>query len=118
MFGTGCRIGEALWLDWRDVDLARAHVTFPKTKNGQAHGIPLHTGLIATLANLKHREGCVFRRPDRLPYERPDQGDEADTSAGRRIATAFRAACKRAGLEGFTPHGCRHSWATWHYAEP
>src|SRR4051795_9612261 len=30
---TGARTGEALWLDWRDLDLSRAHVQFPKTKN-------------------------------------------------------------------------------------
>ena len=30
------RIGEALWLDWRNVDLARAHVSFVKTKNAEA----------------------------------------------------------------------------------
>jgi integrase len=115
MLGTGCRIGEALWLDWRQVELARAHVTFPKTKNGEPRGVPLHSGVIAALANLKHRDGCVFRRPNGLPYERLADSDD-DTSAGRRIATAFRAACKRAGVEGFTPHGCRHTWATLHYA--
>jgi len=26
---TGARIGEALWLDWRYIDLTRGHVTFP-----------------------------------------------------------------------------------------
>ena len=35
---TGARVGEALWLDWRNVDLPRAHVTFPKTKNGESAG--------------------------------------------------------------------------------
>src|SRR6185436_15929690 len=53
---TGARVGEALWLDWREVDLTRAHVTFPKTKNGEARGVPLHPRVIAALANLKHRE--------------------------------------------------------------
>ena len=41
--------------------------------------------------------------------------DDGDTSAGTRIKTAFRGACKRAGIINFTPHGCRHTWATWHY---
>ena len=40
LHGSPC--GEALWLDWRDVNLAKAHVTFGKTKNGEARGVPLH----------------------------------------------------------------------------
>jgi len=113
LFYTGARAGEALWLDWRDVDLARAHVAFPKTKNGEARGVPLHPRAVAALANLKHRVGEVFRRPDGEPYERPKHVD--DTSAGSRIATAFAGACRRAGITDFHPHGCRHTWATWHY---
>ena len=56
MLYTGARIGEALWLDWRDVDLGRAHVSFPKTKNGEARGVPLHPRVVAALANLKGQE--------------------------------------------------------------
>jgi integrase len=114
LFLTGARIGEALWLDWRDVDLVQWQVTFPKTKNGEPRSVPLHPRLVATLANLPHRGGCVFRRPDGLPYARP-RGD-GDTSAGTRIKKAFAGACRRAGLQGVTPHTCRHTWATWHYA--
>jgi integrase len=112
---TGARAGEALWLDWRDVDLARGHVTFPKTKNGEARGVPLHARVVATLANLPHREGEVFRRPDGKPYERPR--DASDTSAGTRIKRAFKGAVVRAGIKDFHPHDCRHTWATWHYAQ-
>jgi integrase len=114
LFYTGARIGEALWLDWRDVDLARAHVSFPKTKNFEARGVPLHPRIVAALANFSHRSGEVFRRPDGNPYERPRRPD--DTSAGSRISTAFKSACRRAGIEKFRPHDCRHTWATWHYA--
>jgi integrase len=110
---TGARVGEALWLDWRCVDLYRRHVTFPKTKNGQRRGIPLHQRVVIALANLPHREGEVFRRPDGLPYERPKRSD--DHSAGTRIKTAFKAACRRASITDFHPHNCRHTWATWHY---
>ena len=114
MIYTGARIGEALWLDWRNVDLARRHVVFPKTKNGEARGVPLHERVLVALANLPQCQGEVFRRPDGLPYERPKRSD--DTSAGDRIKTAFRGACARAGIKDFHPHGCRHTWATWHYA--
>jgi len=61
---TGARAGEALWLDWRDVDLERAHVSFPRTKNGEGRGVPLHPRVVATLKVLPHRQGEVFRRPD------------------------------------------------------
>jgi integrase len=111
---TGARTGEALWLDWHCVDLSRGHVTFPKTKNGSPRGVPLHRRVLISLANLPHREGPVFRRPDGLPYERPT-GDESQ-SAGSRIKTGFKAACRRAGIADFHPHDCRHTWATWHYA--
>jgi len=120
---SGARIGEALWLNWDDVDLTRGHVIFPidpasrrRTKNNEARGVPLHPRVRAVLANLPHRQGEVFRRPDGKPYDRL-RNDENDTSAGNRIKKAFAAACKRAGIENFTPHCCRHTWATWHYAK-
>ncbi len=112
---TGARVGEALWLDWRDVDLSRSHVGFPATKNGDARGVPLHPRVVVELANLPHREGCVFRRDDGQAYAPLKGGD--DTSAGTRIKTAFKAACARAGIDRFRPHDCRHTFATWHYQQ-
>ena len=114
MLYTGARAGEALWLDWSTLDLRRAHVTFPKTKNGEARGIPLHPRVVAELANLNGRDGEVFRRPDGKPYSRFRNAE--DTSAGTRIKSAFAGACRRAGIADFHPHDCRHTWATWHYA--
>jgi integrase len=118
---TGARVGEALWLDWRDVDLNRGHVIFPvdesdgrRTKNNESRGVPLHPRLRAALANLPHREGEVFRRPDGLPYARLREGA---TSASDGIRKSFAGACRRAGIKNFTVHDCRHTWATWHYAK-
>jgi integrase len=106
---TGARLSEALYLDWRHVDLARSHVQFIDTKNGEARGVPLHARVLAALTALEHREGEVFRRPDRQSYERKNEG-------GGQIKTAFKGACRRAQIENFSPHDCRHTWATWHYA--
>ena len=37
--------------------------------------------------------------------------------SGGQIKTAFRGACRRAGIVRIlSPHDCRHTWATWHYA--
>lgn len=108
MLYTGCRIGEALALQWRDVDLSRAHATFLDTKNGDRRGIPLHPRAKAALEALTGREGHVFRSRGGMPYTPKGEG-------GGQIKTGFNAACRRAGIEDFRPHDCRHTWATWHY---
>lgn len=110
MLYTGARVAEAVYLNWKEVDLARAHVMFLDTKNGEERGVPLHTAAVATLANLPHRKGAVFRKPDGKPYLEKDDG-------GGQIKTAFNAACRRAKLKGVTPHTLRHTWATWYYQE-
>ncbi|MBM3655007.1 MAG: site-specific integrase [Alphaproteobacteria bacterium] len=109
LFGTGARLSEALYLDWRYVDLGRREVQFVDTKNKECRGVPLHPRLVAALSTLPHREGAVFRRNDGMPYVRR-------RDYGGQIKTGFRAACRRAGIDKFTPHGCRHTWATWTYA--
>lgn len=131
MLYTGARCSEALYLDWNEVNLSAGQVAYLDTKNGEDRGVPLHPAALAELANLPHRIGAVFRRPDGMPYEIKD--DE-----GGQIKTAFLGACKRAGLAwprvgkdgkqrkdkqgrllwktDVTPHTCRHTWASWHYA--
>src|SRR6516165_12080708 len=39
------------------------------------------------------------------------------SSLNPSTVVAFAAACRRAGIKNFTPHCCRHTWATWHYAK-
>jgi integrase len=135
---TGARAGEALWIDWRFVDLDRAQVQFLDTKNGTDRGVPLHPALVAILRELPHRTGEVFRkRGPKLrdangrfsrdprtgewrralgePYAYLDEEDDRDVSAGSRIKKGFAGACVRAEIADFHPHDCRHTWATWHY---
>jgi integrase len=129
LLSTGARLSEALYLEWSDVDLSRAHVTFRPTdargiKTDDARGVPLPPKAIAALANLPwDREGFVFRKPAGkihkagrlwLPYERRIDAD-GKPEGGGQIKTAWAGMMKRAGLSDFTPHDCRHTWATWHY---
>jgi len=93
LLGTGARVGEALWLDWANVNLDNRQVTFPKTKNGEARSVPLHGRVVDALAALPRRNGEVFLTDEGKPYARPTR--EADTSAESRIHTAFASACRR-----------------------
>jgi integrase len=135
LLATGVRISEALYLDWKDVDLSRCHVTIygePDeddakaigTKNGEARGIPLHPRAVAALANLRHRTGAVFRRPKKGPRAKDPSIEEhlvgkpyasRGGRGGGQIKSTWKTLCKDAGIENFTPHDCRHTWATWHY---
>lgn len=137
MLYTGARASEAVWLDWRNVDLEKRQVTFPKTKNGEPRSVPLHPRVVGELRTSNRRTGAVFLTHEGVPYKRPNPTDDADTSAGTRIGSAFLGACKRAGLcwvatdlngkpvvgrdkkpklkTDVTPHVCRHTWASWHY---
>jgi integrase len=110
LFGTGARISEALALQWSDVDLKKCHAIFQDTKNGERRGVPLPASVVASLSNLKHRVGPVFLTNKGKPYLVKSDG-------GGQVKKAFATACRRAAITDFTPHDCRHTFATWHYAK-
>lgn len=110
MLYTGARLSEAMFLEWRNVDLSRGLVVYEDTKNGDTRGVPLHPAALAALANMPWKSGRVFRDERGLPY---------DEQAGPhwQIRPEWRAARKAAGLgDDVTPHILRHTWASWHYA--
>lgn len=133
LFGTGARLYEALSLEWKHVRLHEGLVILTDTKNGKTRIAKLSQASVAALSALRHRDGHVFRKEDGEAY--------ADTGKqhGGQIKTAFRGACRRAGLVTvekeepwtdsrgiarvrkeygypYSPHTCRHTWATWFYA--
>jgi integrase len=61
LLGTGARMGEALRLEWRDVDLACGRAILWKTKNGRRRDVTLPPRLVAALAALPYRDGPVIR---------------------------------------------------------
>jgi integrase len=110
LLGTGARLSEALYLDWRDVDLVGARAIFWRTKNGKRRVAALPKRTVVSLASLP-RVGNVFLTASRRPYA--DHGGEY----GGQIKTAWAGALRRSDLNpDFTPHTCRHTWASWHYA--
>lgn len=93
---TGCRLGEALTLDWERVNLRQRFAFVAETKNGDPRGVRLPADIVAELGNIEPKTGLVFGIANRwLVYPR------------------WRAMCAAAGIDDFTPHDCRHTWATW-----
>ncbi len=109
---TGLRQANVLGLQWSRVDMkgARLWVEAPDAKGKKAIGIPLSIEAINVLKTVQgqHPEFCFTYRGHPV----------------KEIKTAFIAACVRAGVgaftshgtyTGFTWHGFRHTFATWHF---
>lgn len=108
---TGSRLGEALSLDWSQVDLTgmRVNVWADQTKADRRRVVELTPGAVRALAGLPGRDGRVFRTHRGVAYEDKDTG-------GGQIKSAWRTMLVRAELVEFSPHDLRHSFATWHWA--
>ncbi len=91
---TAMRQGELLGLEWADVHLSERIIYLRETKNGEPRAVPLSTAAIDVLSALPRSDprgkGKVF-------------GMEKQT-----LYTAFKAACRRAGVPDFRWHDLRH----------
>ena len=99
---TGLRQSNVFGLRWSNVDLDRRLVVVhaEDIKDNDDLAVPLND---AALAAIKAQEG--------LHHE------FVFTFRGKPMAKpkyAFVDACRRASVHGFTWHGFRHTWATWH----
>lgn len=74
MFGlllyTGCRIGEAIALTWRNLNIKNRTVKFVATKTHQDRIVPINEKLLALLEVLPKRrlDDCVISKPNGQPY--------------------------------------------------
>lgn len=96
MFLTGARIGEAVALEWDDVNLEARTALIRETKVSSERKAHLPAMLVAALANVPKVAG----RPV-FVYQHPDD-----------VWRAWEGAIKRAGIMELTPHSCRHGFAT------
>lgn len=105
LYGGGMRLSEGLRPKLREVNLDRAAIYLPKTKNGEARTVHLPPELVVALAN--HPRGL-----DRNPDERLFR-----FHAGGRLRDMLKETWRRAGLSfprrqgGF--HIFCHTYGTW-----
>lgn len=99
---TGCRAREITGLEWSRVDLERQTIWLNQTKNGTPRGVPLNRDALILLEQQqgKDQHYCFVYRGKPIRHGLTN--------------TAWQAATKAVGLEGFRFHDLRHTWASWH----
>jgi integrase len=100
---TGLRESNVTGLDWSQIDMQQriAWVYTDQSKSGKVIRVPLNQDAIDILiSQLGKHNSRVFTY----------QGNPVD-KAGTKL---WRNALKRAGIDNFTWHGLRHTWASWH----
>lgn len=121
MAGAGLRVGEAVALDWRDVDLATGTITVreSKTAAGEGRQVDLPVGLREELATWRARSPRTGRS-DPVFVSRARKGRHArqtERNVQARMRTAVTAANEsltEVGIEPIaaTPHSLRRSYAS------
>ena len=111
MFETGARTGELMALQWSDVgeDSMRISTSTYRgeigtTKTHQARTVLLTKAaqqLLASHTSTRFAKGAVFLTQYGTPY-----------SNDRGLTTAFKNACRRAGVRYRRPYYCRHTFAS------
>lgn len=103
---TGCRAGELLALEWRDVDLERGMASVRESKNGESRAVPLKGPVLDELRRMK--KAAVRGTADYV--FRPRSG-----TGGRRYnyRRDWLPAVKAAEIEDFRFHDLRHSAASY-----
>src|SRR6516162_3974665 len=100
---TGCRLGEANGLEWRDVDSAAGEIVVrgdskTGTKNWELRRVPLIPDARALF--------------ERMRSERPGEPMDARVFLVRECQRALDRACKKVGADRITHHDLRHLFAT------
>lgn len=103
VINTGLRRGEALSLQWEDIDLERGILTVraQNAKSGKTRHLPLNKEAAAMLAALKEQRSGV-------DYVFHDKGGNKLTG----IKTSWKNLLKKAGISGFRFHDLRHHFAS------
>ena len=94
---TGCRRGELMRIRWRDVDQQRGRILLELTKNGKPRFAYLNQLANQVIASLDRGKPIDLIFPGLTPGQ---------------VTVAFVRACQAAGIEDFSLHDLRHTFAS------
>ena len=104
LLNTGARLGEALAVQWGDVDLRRSHVRLVTTKraSGGRPAVPRFVPINAALRELL----------DGLAEKKPRPTDKVLTIGRNNVRRKFISVCDHAGLGHVRLHDLRHTFCS------
>jgi len=107
MFETAARVGQAVAITPRDLDLQNARVHMPASKGHPRQWVPISMELVVMLANLPPK------RPHDRRTDRRLQARVFGYSTHSGMLKRWRAICEAAGIEYLSPHSAgRHGFYT------
>jgi integrase len=104
---TGLRRGSLFGLRWEQIDLVHSVMRIPRTKSGRPLSVPLNATAKGTLEKLS--KACEPENPYVFPHKLGKHAGEPVHD----VKNGFHAALKLAGIEDFTWHDLRHTFASW-----
>lgn len=102
---SGMRRGEILSLRWSDVDFIKGTILIGDSKSGKSRKVPINAAAFEALRGIERRAEAeyIFENPKTRTHVLD-------------VKTAFKGACRRAGIKGARFHDLRHT-ALWHMVE-
>lgn len=89
---TAMRLGEIMNITWENIDLKKATLTIPTSKNGQRRTIPLSSKVLTLFKSLP----------------RSTTGEVFPGNSAKKISKRFSRLCKNLGITGLRFHDLRH----------
>jgi len=105
---TGLRMGEAIALQWEDVDLEKRWLIVRKSKTGKGRGVPLHKAVVRELEVVEVKKGSVLK-----PFRKSSRGYIRNYRGGNVARKARDTVLTNAKVAKLTWHDFRHTCATW-----
>jgi integrase len=97
---TGLRKGELLSLRWENVDLKNRMIRVERSKNGERRDVPMTDLVYETFQSIPRRVDSPFVFAN------------SDGTAPESVSTAWYNALETSGVENFTFHDLRHTFAS------
>jgi integrase len=99
---TGMRLNEVLRLKWTDIDFAKGLITFTQSKTNKLVVMPLSSYLAKAFREYKTSHTCDYLFESR----------KITHAMVNRYSKHFSALFKQLGIDNFTFHNLRHSFAS------